>query len=492
MKKKILTVCITVILLLNALLVTASASINAADVVDYANYASMKWANNETVIKDNNGNSVEFYYDESTHMFNFNSVHFNQGYDYDENGDMYELPEYYLIVEGITLGDILPDAVENATYKLQWLGNTDITPCFANMQDELILEINYRPYMKDYPLTFKSWNWSNIESFEIGCFYASQNGEEIYINSPENYPIYKGTTISSSYNEGYVAGKETGYNQGYTAGNTDGTAAGYEQGVAAQMEKNRTGIFKNANFKAKLYYNLNDGKGRQIKEFSFEPNIIQDGVYFENLFDDINAWSQSTYDDNLYIFDYTDYVTIEISWMPNDVFDLLSHPIYIVGDPDVNYGSINDIYNHVYSVNADPGNEKRKFVPTVEFTSIVINKFSIQIGRPYDLLCSFTLYSENERYNIGYHDGYTAGVDDGEKKGYNEGSKNGFLLGKEEGLRLSENSNWRSLMTAVVETPVNAFQSLFNFEILGLDMRMAFGSILAICVLFIVIKFAIK
>ena len=43
-------------------------------------------------------------------------------------------------------------------------------------------------------------------------------------------------------------------------------------------------------------------------------------------------------------------------------------------------------------------------------------------------------------------------------------------------------------MLAVTEAPINTFQSLFNFEILGLDMRLAFGSILAVCVLLIILK----
>ena len=55
-------------------------------------------------------------------------------------------------------------------------------------------------------------------------------------------------------------------------------------------------------------------------------------------------------------------------------------------------------------------------------------------------------------------------------------------------MNLSKTGDWRNLITAVVEAPVNTFQSLFNFEILGLDMRVAFGTIMSICVLLIIIK----
>ena len=43
-------------------------------------------------------------------------------------------------------------------------------------------------------------------------------------------------------------------------------------------------------------------------------------------------------------------------------------------------------------------------------------------------------------------------------------------------------------MLAVTEAPINTFQSLFNFDVLGLDMRAAFGSVLAVCVVLIIIK----
>lgn len=85
---------------------------------------------------------------------------------------------------------------------------------------------------------------------------------------------------------------------------------------------------------------------------------------------------------------------------------------------------------------------------------------------------------------IGYADAFDAGLTEGRAEGY----ELGFFEGKQEGLQITELGDWRSLIVSVCEVPINTFSSLFNFEILGLDMRAAFGSILALCVVLIVVK----
>lgn len=89
---------------------------------------------------------------------------------------------------------------------------------------------------------------------------------------------------------------------------------------------------------------------------------------------------------------------------------------------------------------------------------------------------------------VGSTIGYDNAFDFGKQEGVKEGYQLGFTEGKAEGLQVAQLGDWTDLMTAVAEAPINAFQSLFNFEILGLDMRAAFGSILALCVVLIIIK----
>ena len=110
--------------------------------------------------------------------------------------------------------------------------------------------------------------------------------------------------------------------------------------------------------------------------------------------------------------------------------------------------------------------------------------------RSFSISTDIQLLSDvyKEGYVNGYFDGTNTEFSDVKKESYREGYGEGYLWGKKEGLELSQKGDWTNLMTAVVEAPVNTFQSLFNFEVLGLDMRAAFGSMLAICVLLIIIK----
>lgn len=93
--------------------------------------------------------------------------------------------------------------------------------------------------------------------------------------------------------------------------------------------------------------------------------------------------------------------------------------------------------------------------------------------------------AKNEAYLKGYED---CTHSNGSADGYTIGFSDGKTTGYQEGLETAEKGTWENLIGAVVEAPVNAFQGLFNFEIMGLNMQAAFGSMLAICVLLIIVK----
>lgn len=106
-------------------------------------------------------------------------------------------------------------------------------------------------------------------------------------------------------------------------------------------------------------------------------------------------------------------------------------------------------------------------------------------------------------YSAGYNDGYTRGESDGYAQGESVGYQNGYqeaqeqysgdyergrLAGYREGLETAENGDWKALFSAVVDAPIQTLQGMFNFEILGFDMRLAIGGILTLCVTLIVVK----
>lgn len=94
-------------------------------------------------------------------------------------------------------------------------------------------------------------------------------------------------------------------------------------------------------------------------------------------------------------------------------------------------------------------------------------------------------------YKIGYRDGQIQGQKDEAGKreeAVQDAYENGYTAGKEEGLNVSENGNFYSLFSALSDATFGSFMSLFSFEILGVNMSTLFGSILALCVIAIIIK----
>lgn len=105
------------------------------------------------------------------------------------------------------------------------------------------------------------------------------------------------------------------------------------------------------------------------------------------------------------------------------------------------------------------------------------------------------IYSDNQMYNQGLQDGYTNGYQAGEiggyNSGYNAGEIDGFNAGKIEGANQANTYTFVSLIGAVVDVPLNAFKSLFNFDILGINLFNFFSALLTCCLIIFILKLAL-
>lgn len=257
--------------------------------------------------------------------------------------------------------------------------------------------------------------------------------------------------------------------------------------IESAYDKGYVTLFEKCTFEADLTGSYPEGVSYK-ETFSFRPDFVYSGITFDSLAGQINYFLIHTVNDPYW--DYVDRVTIRLIWDGEDVFDYRILPFYVSGDYDVNYGILTMVNGTTCVLNADAGSSsyKRQFVADSEALSLMTNKIEIRVGRPMDLLTEFTLYAPVESYSNGYSDGYDIGYVEGIDSGRLGAYHDGFVAGKAEGLSLGKSGTWTELMLAVTEAPINTFQSLFNFEILGMDMRVAFGSILTLCVILIVIK----
>lgn len=97
----------------------------------------------------------------------------------------------------------------------------------------------------------------------------------------------------------------------------------------------------------------------------------------------------------------------------------------------------------------------------------------------------------NIYYNSDYLNGFNAGFDSGETVGYDKGYNIGYDLGFDNGFTDGQNSNYTflSLLTAVVDAPIQAFLDMIDFEILGYNMQGLALGLLSIALILGIIKF---
>ena len=100
--------------------------------------------------------------------------------------------------------------------------------------------------------------------------------------------------------------------------------------------------------------------------------------------------------------------------------------------------------------------------------------------------------NNNDYYQNGLKNGYDVGYADGEYDGYSEGfsqgKSEGFNNGYNQGLESSERLGFPALITSVIDVPVKVFTSLFNFEILGVNILTFVTSLLSIALILAIVR----
>lgn len=94
----------------------------------------------------------------------------------------------------------------------------------------------------------------------------------------------------------------------------------------------------------------------------------------------------------------------------------------------------------------------------------------------YTEVLKFLPYDATDNFRQGYEQGYTAGKADGFGAGYNEGAQD------------AGDYTFMSLISSVIDAPIQAFMGLFNFEMLGVNLSGFFLSLLTVCVIVAVVK----
>lgn len=95
-------------------------------------------------------------------------------------------------------------------------------------------------------------------------------------------------------------------------------------------------------------------------------------------------------------------------------------------------------------------------------------------------------YSSGE--NIGYTNGYSSGESAGYSSGYSAGETIGYNNGYSQGIEAGDKYSFFSLVSAVIDAPIQAFMGLFNFELLGINLAGFFTGLLTLAFIITIVR----
>lgn len=95
-------------------------------------------------------------------------------------------------------------------------------------------------------------------------------------------------------------------------------------------------------------------------------------------------------------------------------------------------------------------------------------------------------YSQGE--TDGYNSGYAEGMTAGDANGYRRGYDSGYLAGAAQG----NDYSFTGLFSSMFDSMINTFDSIFNFEFMGLDLRNLLLTILGISIIMSILRFVVK
>ncbi len=324
------------------------------------------------------------------------------------------------------------------------------------------------------------------------------------------------------YAEGYAAGKQDGYSQGFNAGKQEGYDEGYAAGSGLTIGQtfNPMALWKSVTVTVRYAVETSEGHFKHGISWTVFNNPIDINYYslitdegflntagvVEYLLEDVAPsydgmdWDEPRYVEDMFtIIEFSEDLTTDLyTYSYSYAFESTDRvPVENVAS----YGSSvsftspagNYFYTQPHSIERYGAYSYQFSVARSEATRSITVRVSgalawVDQGLNNGILFKVNTSENTLIYNTGYDDGYNSAGEEKYNNGLADGYKNGFIAGKSEALQISKNGDWRDLIVAVVEVPINSIQSLFSFEILGLDMRAAFGAILSLCVLLYIIK----
>lgn len=181
-------------------------------------------------------------------------------------------------------------------------------------------------------------------------------------------------------------------------------------------------------------------------------------------------------------------VTIKSVTVPKDEYNNHSITVYYT-NANVTY---NDLINYLYNTQEFWKNYITHYSNNLLLTHVSTDNQYVPFNTRLAINSNYYSYLEYtptvryysnqnyDYYNQGKSDGISIGYDNGYKVGKQEGYDNGYSVGYNKGVSSASNDesiNFNETLLAIMGYPITFFQTVFNFEIFGVNL---FGVISAI------------
>lgn len=229
---------------------------------------------------------------------------------------------------------------------------------------------------------------------------------------------------------------------------------------------------------------------------------MSDMVHYDTLFDFCSYYYDSAgvlrkYSDKKFFINFFNLDNDSGQLFNGDVIKIvkgsyLNYKTYYSDDIVQYYNSLNSFISKV--------NNKFNFISFVAKNGASIN-IVIPLASDFenDYFPLTTYYLEggiSDSYNDGFSNGQLFGYENGYKKGNSDGYNDGFSKGKNVGFEngyskgISESNDYTflGLISACIDAPITYFTSLFNFELLGVNLSAFLTGLFTLCVIVTIVK----
>ena len=342
---------------------------------------------------------------------------------------------------------------------------------------------------------YNSYNHNqNVESF-VGFYLSNTDQLDLYnfwCNSKQGISVqspngaisrdYYPSLYDEAYNEG-VSSVVDPFDFGFVGNNFLGDLYNFS-GTGSDIATNYNGISSSCPVSARI--DVDD----YVLSLTVSSNVSYDLMFYPQIPMIYNSYLYYTF--AIYTFDDT---IPSLYWCFYDVisddYDSLREipRTSFIGS---NYGI------HIFTFKADSLFLEDNFAFAIKynrtgnfnvgFCKLETGKsFSGYVGRYY----SNYGYSQAEEDGVAWYEGYSNGEAKGYKDGYQDGQIVGWNHGYEDAVS-SERYSFYDLFGAIYDVPVQTFNGLFDFNILGINIKGFILGLISLCIVLFILKIVFK